>query len=84
MSQRALPRMSVRKKLVVALLLAGLSAVILGSFKYASREVVFRVGDFRATTTRERSIPALRYAGIGFIIAGGALWALGLRRLDSQ
>jgi len=83
MSQRALLCMSVRKKLVVALLLAGLGGLILGSFKYSSREEVFRVGDFRATTTRERSIPVLRYAGIGFMIAGGALWALGLRRFDS-
>jgi len=84
MSQCGLLRMSVWKKLAVGLLLVGLSALILGSLKYTSREEVFRVGNFRATTTRQRSIPAFRYAGVGFLIAGGALWALGSRRFDSQ
>lgn len=63
-----------------ALLVLGLIGVILGSIRFKSRQEVFRVGDFRATTTQEKTVPAIRYAGVGLIVAGGAVIGLQFRR----
>jgi len=76
--------MAGRTKLGVALLVAGLSGVILGSMKFESRKEVFRVGDFHATTSYERTIPGLRLAGLGFMLAGAALMAIQFRQSRSQ
>lgn len=64
----------------VVLLVLGVAALALGVLKFKSREEVFRVGDFRATTTREHRLPALRHAGSGLIVVGGVLLVNHLRR----
>ena len=66
------------------LLLVGFVALVVGSAKFPTREEVFRVGDFRATTTHERTLPAFRYAGVGLILTGGVLIGIGLRRRGSR
>jgi len=76
--------MAGRTKLGVALLVAGLSGVILGSMKFESRKEVFRGGDFRATTSHERTIPGVRLAGLGFMLAGAVLMAIQFRQSRCQ
>lgn len=73
-----------RARIGPVLLLLGLIALIVGFVKFESREEVFRVGDFRATTTHERTIPAVRYAGVGLMLTGGVLIAIRFRRPESR
>jgi len=72
-----------RARIGPVLLVLGLIALIAGSIKFKSREEVFRVGDFRATTTQERTLPTIRYAGVGLILTGGVLIGIRLRRPGS-
>jgi uncharacterized protein YjeT (DUF2065 family) len=72
--------MSVWRKVGLALVLAGLVCLVLGFVQFETRQEVFRFGNLQATTTTERTFPALRYAGIGVVAAGVLVWFLAPRQ----
>ena len=72
--------MSRKTKAGVAMICLGVLLVVLGGLKFNSRTEVLRVADFRATVTAEKKLPALRYAGIALVAAGGLLIVGGYRR----
>ena len=57
----------------VGLAVAGVVLLIPGNVEFSRREEVLRFGDFSASATTKRTIPALRYAGVGSLGAGVAL-----------
>lgn len=72
--------MKLRTKTAIVLIGLGLVSFALGGLKFSSREEVFKVADFRATTTTKRTFPAFRYCGVSLIAVGGIVIALGVRR----
>ena len=65
--------MTLRTKLGIVFLVTGLAGLIVGSLRYQSREELFRLGSFSATTTHERSLPTLRYGGLSLMVLGVGL-----------
>ena len=66
----------------IGLILAGLGvlALLLGTMKIKSKQELFSIGDFKASATKERVAPELRYAGAGLIIVGGLVLVVGWRK----
>jgi hypothetical protein len=58
----------------------GLLLFLLGGTGFAHREELFRIGDFRASATTNRPMPALRYLGVAMIGGGVVLLVMGLKR----
>ena len=63
-------------------MLAGLGLVVflLGRAGFEHREEVFRVGDFRASATTKRPMPALRYLGVAMMGGGAVMFVMGLKQ----
>lgn len=59
----------------LVIIVLGIICLILGRVGIQNREEVFRVGNFRATSTTTKTYPALSYVGYG-MLAGGVI-ALG-------
>jgi len=64
------------------LVLAGLGILFLflGQTEFERREEVLRLGDFHATATTKKTIPAFRYLGVGLIGGGVVLLLIGFRQ----
>ena len=69
------------KRLLSGLLLVaiGILFLVLSMMEFRSKEELFRVGDFSASATTKRTVPALRYVGIGFFAAGVILAGIGFK-----
>jgi hypothetical protein len=65
--------MKITGKVGLVLVVLGAIVLLLGFIKFRSRQEVFRIGDFRASTTAERSYPGLRYGGLALVVVGGLL-----------
>ena len=64
----------------VVLIAVGILSLALSWVKFQTQEEVFRLGNFQATATSEKTIPVLRPIGIA-LIGGGMLVAwLGFRQ----
>lgn len=61
----------------LALLAIGGVCFLLSYVQFKRNEEVFRVGNFSASATTSRTVPALRYVGIGCAAAGGLLAVVG-------
>jgi uncharacterized membrane protein YidH (DUF202 family) len=74
--------MLMNKTLLSGLVLAGLGIVFLalGNIEFQKQEEVFRLGDLKATATTQKTIPAFRYLGVGFMGGGVALLVLGYQQ----
>ena len=62
----------------------GLIALLIGIGTFKSKQELFSVGGFRATTTSNRSIPEAQYAGIGLLVLGGIIVVAGWRKRGGQ
>jgi hypothetical protein len=71
--------MNAKMKLGLALTLLGIISLVLSGVKFESRQEVFRVGDFQATATTEKSFPFFRYIGVAFVAAGCVLLFVGIQ-----
>ena len=72
--------MTVTNKIGWVLAFLGVIALLLGTVKLKTKQDVFSVGDFKASTTSEKTHPKLRNAGIGLIAVGGLVAVLSWRR----
>ena len=66
-------------KLGLALTLLGIVSFVLSTVKFESRQEVFKVGDFQATSTTERTFPIFRYVSVAFVAAGCVLLFIGIQ-----
>ena len=55
----------------------GIVFVILSTLQFKTREEVFRVGNFAASATTAKKLPAFRYIGFGCLGAGVVFLGLG-------
>jgi uncharacterized membrane protein YidH (DUF202 family) len=64
------------------LVLTGLGIIflVLGRTEFERREEVLRLGDFHATATTKRTVPAFRYFGAALIGGGVVLLIIGFRQ----
>ncbi len=64
-----------KKSLLTGVVLLGIGVLllVLGNVEFSRREEVLRFGDFSASATTKRTIPALRYAAVALIGAGVAV-----------
>jgi len=58
----------------------GVIALLLGTLKFKSKQDVFSIGDFKASTTTEKTLPELYYAGAGLVVVGGLVLVVGRRK----
>ena len=58
----------------------GILFLVLGQTEFERREEVLRLGDFHATATTKKTIPAFRYLGVGLIGGGVVLLLIGFRQ----
>jgi hypothetical protein len=74
---------SIVKKLTffgILLIAIGALSFLLSTVQFKRNEEVLRVGNFSATATTSRTVPAFRYVGIGCASAGFILVIVGLVR----
>jgi uncharacterized protein YjeT (DUF2065 family) len=62
----------------IVLIAIGAVCLLLSMMEFKRRQEVFRVGNFSATATTSRPVPAFRYFGIGCISLGALLTLVGL------
>lgn len=72
--------MSAMAKTGLVLVGLGVIALLLGTMKFKSKQEVFSIGEFKASTTTERRIPELCYAGAGLVVVGGLVLVVGRRK----
>lgn len=58
----------------------GIIFLVLGGIGFEHREEVFRVGDFHASATTKRTMPALRYIGVALMGGGAVMVVLGYKQ----
>ena len=68
------------RNLLTGVVLGVLGALLflLGNLEFNRREEVLRFGDFSASATTKRTVPALRYTGVGLLGAGVAILVVGI------
>lgn len=71
--------MNGKTKLGLVLTLLGIVSLVLSIVKFEGRQEVFRMGDFQATATTEKTFPVFRYVGVGFVAAGCVLLFVGIQ-----
>lgn len=64
----------------IALLVAGLLGLVYGGFSYNKETVGAKLGPIELKVTEKRTIDVPIWGGIGAIVAGAALLALGRRK----
>jgi hypothetical protein len=64
----------------ILLIAIGALSFLLSTVQFKRNEEVLRVGNFSATATTSRTVPGLRYVGIGCASAGFILVIVGLVR----
>jgi len=67
------------KLIGIVLIVFGVVALALGSISYTDREKVLDLGPIEATTETRETIPLSPLVGIGSIVGGIALVAIGAR-----
>ena len=67
------------KLIGILLIVFGIVALVLGGITYTDREQVLDLGPVEAVTETEETIPLSPIVGIGSIVAGFALVAIGAR-----
>ena len=67
------------KLIGIVLIVFGIVALALGGISYTDREKVVDLGPIEATAERRETIPLSPIVGIGAIVAGVALTAIGAR-----
>lgn len=72
--------MSVLAKAGLLLVGLGVIALVLATVKFKSKQDIFSVGGFRATTTSKRTFPELGYGGAGAVVVGCLLLFAGSRK----
>jgi hypothetical protein len=60
------------------LAVVGIILLVLGNVEFSRQAEVLKLGGFSASATTKRTIPALRYAGMGFLGAGVVVLILGV------
>jgi hypothetical protein len=58
----------------------GIILLVIGTKGFQKQEELFRVGEFSATTSTTKTVPAFRYIGSGCIGGGIILLAIGLAK----
>jgi hypothetical protein len=67
--------------LIGAVLIAlGLAALAYQGFTYTTRETVIDIGPIHATADREKTVPLPPVFGIAAVVAGVALFVVGLKK----
>ena len=69
--------MSGRARTGWVLLVLGVASLALGTLQFPFKQEVFSIGEFKASTTSERRLPELTYAGAGLALVGGILLLAG-------
>jgi hypothetical protein len=64
----------------IVLAVLGVAALAYQGFSYTSRDTVLEVGDLKVDTERERSVALPPIVGIGAVVGGIVLIALGSRK----
>lgn len=84
---RALSSCKVRRSRVssttkIGWVLAGLGviALLLGTLKFKSKQNVFSIGGFNASSTTEKTVPELYRVGAGLIVVGSLVLVVGRRK----
>lgn len=72
--------MSAISKTGLVLVVLGTIALLLAMIKFKSKQEILRIGEFRATTTSEKTFPELVYGGGALVLVGGVLLFTGSRR----
>jgi hypothetical protein len=67
------------KLIGIVLIVLGVVALALGGISYTDRDKVLDIGPIEATTERRETIPLSPFVGIGSIVGGIALVAIGAR-----
>ena len=72
--------MSVAKIAALALIIAGVLALAYGGFTYSKQTTAVNLGPIQLNVTEKKTVPIPVWAGIGAILIGGVLIAVGGKR----
>ena len=72
--------MNVIKVVAIALIIAGVLGLTVGSFSYTQQTHEARIGPIELSVKENKTVNVPLWAGIGAIVAGGLLLVLGGRK----
>lgn len=72
--------MSATRIVAIALIVAGLLALLYGGFSYTKDTTAFKLGPIELSVKEKKTVNVPVWAGIGAIVAGGILLLVGGRK----